>query len=291
MANSPSKALRICGCLLTASIGSSAFAQTTLQLNLVDRATVMQRVTDVPRKNPDREAKIKDLFNQAGCSDSISEQPVKHSKLPNAMCLLKGQTDQVIIVGAHFDSISPAEGIIDNWSGASLLASLYQGLKSQPRQHSFLFIAFTDEEQGLVGSAYYVDHMTRDEVAKTSAMVNLDTLGLTPTKVWVHHADLNLVNALSTVAHAMHLPLAEVDVERVGRADSDSFTPRNIPRITIHSLTRENIRILHSSRDTVKELHFDDYYDTYRLVSAYLVYLDQTLRSGDEKEPQKPASK
>ena len=290
MAKLCSKAFRFFACLLAACIGGSAVAQ-TLHFDLVNRDTVKQRVTDVPRKNPDREARIKALFSEAGCSGSISEQPVKRSKLPNAMCLLKGQTDQVIIVGAHFDQISPAEGIIDNWSGAALLASLYEGLKHEPRQHSFLFIAFTDEEQGLVGSAYYAGHMTDDEVARTRAMVNLDSLGLTPTKVWVHHADAILVTALASVAHAMQLPLAEVDVERVGRADSDSFTPRNIPRITIHSITRDNLRVLHTSRDTVKEFHFDDYYDTYRLMTAYLAYLDQKLPSGDEKDLQKPASK
>lgn len=267
-----------------------ALAAQTLHFHLVDREVVQQRVTDVPLKNSDRKAKVEDLFRQAGCF-SISEQPVKGSRLPNAMCLLKGETDQVIIVGAHYDQISPAQGIIDNWSGASLLPSLYEAISNRPRRHSFLFIAFTDEEQGLVGSGYYADHMTREEITHTSAMVNLDTLGLTSTKVWVHHADYNLVLALSTVAHAMNLPLAEVDVERVGRADSDSFTYRKIPRITIHSVTRENLRVLHSSSDTVKELRFDDYYDTYHLLAAYLVYLDSTLDNDQEKGPQKPAAK
>lgn len=261
----------------------------TLHFNLVDREIVVGRVQGVPQKNPDREARIRQLFDEAGCSGSISEQQVKHSKLPNAMCFLKGETDQVIIVGAHYDQISPAQGIIDNWSGASLLASLYQSLKDEKRQHGFLFIAFTDEELGLVGSGYYVDHMTPDEVSRTSAMVNLDSLGLSPTKVWVHHADANLVAALGTVAHAMHLPLAEMDVERVGRADSDSFTRRSIPRITIHSITQDTLRVLHSRRDTLKELRFDDYYDTYHLLSGYLAYLDQTLDS--RARTAKPASK
>lgn len=284
MARWLSRAFRSCAWALALWAGSSNLAQNhELHFDLVSRDVLMQRVKDVPRKNPDRQARIKSLFGEAGCTDSIAEQAVKHARLPNTMCLLKGETDQVIIVGAHFDQISPAQGIIDNWSGASMLPSLYEALKSDKRRHSFLFIAFTDEEQGLVGSAYYADHMSADEVARTEAMVNLDSLGLTPTKVWVHHADASLVTALSTVAHAMNLPLAEVDVERVGRADSDSFTGRKIPRITIHSVTAETLRVLHSSRDTEKELHFDDYYETYRLMTAYLTYLDQTLDSGAQK--------
>lgn len=290
MARSYSSTFSLLVWLLTLWTACPLAAQ-TLHFNLVDRETVQQRVTDVPLQNPDRKAKVEDLFRQAGCSASISEQTVKSSPLPNAMCLLKGETDQVIIVGAHYDQISPAQGIIDNWTGASLLPSLYQAISNQPRRHSFLFIAFTDEEKGLLGSGYYADHMSREEIARTSAMVNLDSLGLTSTKVWVHHADYNLVLALSTVAHATNLPLAEVDVERVGRADSDSFTYRKIPRITIHSVTQENLHVLHSSRDTVKELRFDDYYDTYHLLAAYLVYLDSTLDHDQEKGPQKPAAK
>lgn len=226
---------------------------------------------------------MKELFREAGCGDSISELPVKTSRLPNVMCVLPGDSDQVIIVGAHYDQISPAQGIIDNWTGASLLASLYEGLKNQKRHHTFYFIAFTDEERGMVGSAFYANHMPQAEVSKIRAMVNLDSLGLSPTKVWVHHADHMLVVALMALSNAMKLPVAEVDVERVGSSDSESFASRHIPRITIHSVTQETFRVLHSSRDTVKELKFEDYYDSYHLLTGYLAYLDQTLPLGEPK--------
>jgi hypothetical protein len=73
-----------------------------------------------------------------------------------------------------------------------------------------------------------------------------------------------------------------MDVERVGSTDSESFAGKHIPRITVHSLTQQTFSILHSNADTVKALHPDEYYDTYRLLSGYLVYLDQTL------QPRKP---
>jgi putative aminopeptidase FrvX len=270
------------GWLLLLSAGRPTLGQ-TLHFDLVGKDVVQQRVEDVPRKNSDRELRIKQLFHEVGCASTISEQPVKRSRLPNVVCILPSESDEAIIVGAHYDQISPAQGIIDNWSGASLLASLYQGLKSEKRHHTFLFIAFTDEELGLVGSEFYAGHMSREEVARTRAMVNLDSLGLSPTKVWVHRADPELVAALLTVAGAMKLPVSEVDVERVGSADSESFASRHIRRITIHSVTQETFRVLHSSRDTVKELNFDDYYDSYHLLSGFLAYLDQRLVSGAAK--------
>jgi Zn-dependent M28 family amino/carboxypeptidase len=70
--------------------------------------------------------------------------------------MLPGSSDQVIIVGAHFDRVPEGDGVVDNWSGASLLPSLYEAVKNEPRKHTYIFIGFTDEEQGEVGSRFYV---------------------------------------------------------------------------------------------------------------------------------------
>jgi len=239
---------------------------------------VLARIQDVPAKNQDRQQRVKALFAEAGCQEPIGEQKVAHSNYSNIICRLPGETEEVIIVGAHFDKVEHGTGAIDNWSGASLLASLYESLAGTKRHHTFLFIAFCEEELGLLGSEFYASRMTKDDVGRTEAMINLDTLGLSPTKVWVHRADKNLVSALASVAQALKLPASEMDVERVGSADSESFAGKKIPRITIHSLTRETFPILHSNQDTIKQLHPDDYYDTYRLVSGYLAYLDLTLQ-------------
>ncbi|PYX12095.1 MAG: hypothetical protein DMG85_03465, partial [Acidobacteria bacterium] len=65
----------------------------------------------------------------------------------------------------------------------------------------------------------------------------------------------------------------------IGSSDAESFTKRKIPRITIHSLTQEtwNARILHTSKDKLSAMRLDDYYQTYRLLAAYVAYLDQVV--------------
>jgi hypothetical protein len=75
----------------------------------------------------------------------------------------------------------------------------------------------------------------------------------------------------------MNLPVTGVNVEQVGSTDSEQFAARKIPSITIHSLTQEtwNARILHTSKDRLSAIKFDDYYQTYRLLSAYVAFLDQ----------------
>jgi putative aminopeptidase FrvX len=259
-------------------MGTLAPAQTKISFHPVDKEVVLARIRDVPQRNTARQQKVKALFVEAGCGSLVSEQRVKHSDYANVICTLPGDTDETVIVGAHFDKVVRGTGAIDNWSGASLLASLYQTLAGTKRHHTFLFVAFCEEEMGLVGSDFYASNMSKEDIARTEAMINLDTLGLSPTKVWVHRADKELVAALAAVAHGLGLPAAEMDVERVGSADSESFSGKHIPRITIHSLTAQTFPVLHSNRDTLEQLHPDDYYDTYRLMCGYLVYLDETLQ-------------
>jgi len=246
--------------------------------NAVSREVVEARLGKYSGNNKQRETTLKQMFGEAGCDDQhLSEQPVKGSKQPNIICLLPGTSDKVIIVGAHFDRVPEGDGVVDNWSGASLLPSLYETVKIEPRKHTYIFIGFTDEEQGEVGSRFYVRQMTKEQVAATDAMVNMDTLGLAPTEVWASHSDKRLTGALAYVAKQLNVPIAAVNVDQVGSTDAEQFAERKIPRITIHSLTQEtwNARILHTSKDKISAMRLDDYYQTYRLLAAYVISLDQ----------------
>lgn len=233
--------------------------------------------------NAERGARLKRMFVDAGCGEYVSEQPVKYSKAPNVICVLPGLSDRVIIVGAHFDRVPTSDGVADNWSGASLLPSLYEALKVEPRQHTYVFIGFTDEEKGLIGSRFYARNMSPAQVAATAAMINLDTLGLAPTEVWTSRSDKRLILALVGVAKYLKAPLSGVNFERVGSTDSESFKARKIPRITIHSLSQktEDARILHTPKDKLSAMNLDDYYDTYRLLAVYLAYLDYFLGASE----------
>jgi hypothetical protein len=253
-------------------------AAESVRYSPVSRETVESRLNKYAGNNGQREATLKQMFAEAGCDDQhLSEQPVKGSKLPNIVCLLPGSSDKVIIVGAHFDRVSEGDGVVDNWSGASLLPSLFEAVKIEPRKHTYIFIGFTDEEQGEVGSRFYARQMTKEQVAATDAMVNMDTLGLAPTEVWASHSDKRLTGALVYIANQLNIPVTGVNVEQVGSTDSEQFAERKIPRITIHSLTREtwNARILHTSKDKISAMRLDDYYETYRLLAAYVAFLDQ----------------
>src|SRR5260221_6054902 len=183
----------------------------------------------------------------------------------NVMCSMPGASERVIIVGAHFDFVDTGSGVVDNWSGAALLPSLFESLKTRPRRHSFLFASFTDEEKGMVGSAFYAGHLDKEELKRISAMINIDSVGTGETKVEFTRGDKGLINHLITIAQYCKLPLGAVNVHAVGRSDSDSFQDRKVPAIAVHLLTEETFPILHTSKDQIGAIEMDDYYLSYRL--------------------------
>jgi hypothetical protein len=270
------------GAVLLGLMLSSAEAETT-RIHLVPRDGVERRLREYQGSNRERGARLKRMLSDAGCAEQVSEQHIRYSTPPNVICVLPGVSDRIIIVGAHFDRVRAGDGVADNWSGASLLPSLYESVKIEPRKHTYIFIGFTDEEKGLVGSRFYASRMTREQVAATDAMINLDTLGLAPTEVWTNRSDKRLTGALNGIAKYLKLPLNGLNFEGVGSSDSESFAALKIPRITIHSLNQksEDDGILHTTKDKLSAINLGYFYETYHLVALYLAYLDSFLAEPD----------
>jgi len=105
------------------ALSCSASAQ--LEFRKLDEPIIQARLESFSKKNDEREAQLKKLFVESGCdANHLSEQLVKKKLAPNLICVLPGQTDDVILVGGHFDKVNVGEGVVDNWSGASLLLGL-----------------------------------------------------------------------------------------------------------------------------------------------------------------------
>jgi len=99
--------------------------------------------------------------------------------------------DEAIVIGAHYDhlgrggegSLAPREGEIhhgadDNASGSAGLLELARILTKNPAKprRTIVFIAFSGEEEGLLGSDYYVSHPLLP-LQNTVAMINMDMIG------------------------------------------------------------------------------------------------------------------
>lgn len=88
-----------------------------------------------------------------------------------------GDPSNVIMVGAHLDSVDEGPGINDNGSGsAAILETALQMAKVKPR-NKVRFAWWGAEESGLIGSNYYVNNLSDDERADIALYLNFDMIG------------------------------------------------------------------------------------------------------------------
>lgn len=103
-----------------------------------------------------------------------SEQVVQY----NVLAELSGKnTDNVVMAGAHLDSVQAGPGIQDNGSGsAALLETAVQMAKVKP-VNTVRFAWWGAEESGLVGSTAYVDGLSQEELDQITLYLNFDKIG------------------------------------------------------------------------------------------------------------------
>lgn len=97
---------------------------------------------------------------------------------------------EAVVVGAHYDHLGRGgpfaldpdstgaihNGADDNASGTAALIEIARVLALRPPARTVVFVAFSGEEEGLLGSSFYVRHPVVP-IARTLAMVNLDMVG------------------------------------------------------------------------------------------------------------------
>jgi Zn-dependent M28 family amino/carboxypeptidase len=90
-----------------------------------------------------------------------------------------GDPDHVIVVGAHLDSVAEGPGINDNGSGSAVILEIAL-LLAQRRietDKKIRFMWYGAEEEGLIGSTFYVFTLPPEELDKIDLMLNFDMVG------------------------------------------------------------------------------------------------------------------
>jgi len=93
----------------------------------------------------------------------------------NVILTIPGQSQQVIVVGAHYDTLL-YPGASDNASGTALLLESAQRMMHIDNYYTLVYIFFGAEEVGLLGAEYFVNSLTPDELDNILFMVNADVL-------------------------------------------------------------------------------------------------------------------
>jgi len=158
--------------------------------------------------------------------------------------------DELVIVGAHFDhvgmgganSLAPGtiaihNGADDNASGtvgmlevAKRITDLVRQQPAETSRRAILFMAFSAEELGLIGSEYYVNH-PRFALDKTVAMLNLDMVGRISNNTLTVYGTGTAREFDELLTQANELGQFEIkrQPEGVGPSDHQSFFMKGIP--------------------------------------------------------------
>ncbi len=194
--------------------------------------------------------------------------------------------NEVIVIGGHFDHMGNEGGTIypgadDNASGTSAVVGAAQvlgRLKGQMRR-TLVFIAFTGEERGLLGSAKYVQDPIFP-IKDTHYMINLDMVGYMDGKSvsLIGGSTSSQAASLLKKAASEHNLSGDLSGSTDGGSDHANFAEKNIPVVFFHTGLHENY---HQPSDTADKLNYEGLFAITKMATQFMWELSQ-----DEKTTQ-----
>jgi hypothetical protein len=211
--------------------------------------------------------------------------------LKNVVAVLPGSdpryAGQSLVVGAHYDHLGHGErngrrqdrgnihpGADDNASGIAVLLELARSLKDKPLPRTLVFIAFTGEETGKLGSHHYVRHTDAYPTDSIIAMLNLDTvgrLGEQPLILFGTGTADEWVHIFRGAGYVTGVPVKTV-ADDFGSSDQTAFIEAGIPAVQFFSGSHEDF---HRPGDTPEKLDYDGLTRVARVLNETVRYLGE----------------
>ena len=149
--------------------------------------------------------------------------------------------DNVVMAGAHLDSVTEGPGIHDNGSGSAALLETALLMRKVKTENTIRFAWWAAEELGLIGSADYVEGLSEAERSKIALYQNYDMVGSPNYIFMVYDADESTFpapvpipdgsEALEDLYESYYTSVGEPydDTEFSGRSDYEAFILNGIP--------------------------------------------------------------
>ena len=221
----------------------------------------------------------------AGEDDSFYQSfPFKNNMHPHAQMSDNSDSDKhgtnvigyynntapfTVIIGAHYDHLGLGgkgsgsrattsgevhNGADDNASGVSAMLLLARHADQLPKNYNYLFIAFSGEEEGLIGSKYFAAHPTI-LLDKVAFMINMDMVGrMREDKLLVNGTGTSPTwDKILTDKNPQKLHLVK-SASGVGPSDHTSFYLKNIP--VLHLFTGQH-KQYHKPSDDVALINWE----------------------------------
>ncbi|WP_375241634.1 M20/M25/M40 family metallo-hydrolase [Lacinutrix sp.] len=185
----------------------------------------------------------------------------------NVIGYIDNKAENTIIIGAHYDHLGyGAEGSLhrgeraihngadDNASGVAVLLNLAGRLKAKNTNNNYLFMAFSGEEMGLLGSNYFVKNPTID-TKKVDYMINMDMVGRlkADSTLAVYGVGTSPIFKQTVTANNSKFKIVAKE-SGVGPSDHTSFYHADIP--VLHFFTGQH-EDYHKPTDDTEKLNYE----------------------------------
>lgn len=121
------------------------------------------------------------LFANVSRDPSTTENLIAESRA--------GDPHNVVMAGAHLDSVPEGPGINDNGSGSSALIEVAEQMAKLDLPNKLRFAWWSAEEAGLVGSTYYVNNLSDDRIADLEMYLNFDMVASPNYGLFIYDGD------------------------------------------------------------------------------------------------------
>jgi Zn-dependent M28 family amino/carboxypeptidase len=117
-------------------------------------------------------------LSQAGSTALVDVDPPEDRPQVNVIAELPGKNDaNVVMAGAHLDSVQRGPGIQDNGSGSAALLEVAEQVAKLKPENTLRFAWWGAEESGLIGSTAYVNGLSQEERDRIALYLNFDMIG------------------------------------------------------------------------------------------------------------------
>ena len=215
-------------------------------------------------------------------TDISFEHPTRTAH--NVVGFIDNHAANTIILGAHLDHLGYNQdkhgldlnnlvhnGADDNASGTAALMELAKSLlKKSPKNNNYLFIHFSGEELGLLGSKYWLDHPTYQ--GSFNYMINMDMVGRYDTARKLTIGGFGTSSKWAEVLSKTSTPLlTHYDSAGTGPSDHASFYRKDMPVLFLFTGSHSDY---HKATDDADKINYEAQKDVVRLVQNIIKTTD-----------------
>jgi len=226
---------------------------------------------------------IAEKFEKLGLTTKINAK--------NIIAFIDNKKKNTVIIGAHYDHIGYGgqysldrgineihNGADDNASGTAMLLSLAKQLNNKnDLENNYLFIAFSAEELGLIGSRYFVnsDVFNKESI---NFMINLDMVGRLNAEKELSIFGVGTSSIFKQVVNSLNNNFKlKIIEDGTGPSDHTSFYNKDIPVLFFHTGSHENY---HRPSDDVNLINYKGMSE----ISNYIIDIIDELETYNKLE-------